>query len=136
MQSLKIKALCAVLIHTIFITLPACSTQNNTRPTVLPDCGLLVNEISTLNNDTKYTIPLWQNPVLLFSDQKLSEIKTSYDAVYIYLLGKHGIFTDQQELESLWNSQPERFIKSIKWEAYKKKLKRLAEERCRDFTNH
>ena len=121
----------------VFLLLTVLSCSSNSATTInSPDCSNLIAEISTLNNDSKYTIPLWQNLVLLFSDRQLNEIKTSYDAVYIYLLGKHGIFTDQQELESLWNSQPERIIKSIQWEAYKKKLKRLAEIRCRDSTNH
>jgi hypothetical protein len=117
------------------LTILSCSPVNPATVNS-PDCPSLIAELSTLNNDSKYTIPLWQNLVLLFSDQKLNEIKTSYDAVYIYLLGKYNIFTDQQELASLWKSQPERIIKSIQWEAYKQKLKRLAENRCRDSTNH
>ena len=84
-----------------------------------PDCSKLMAEITTLNNDSKYTIPLWQNIVLLFSDQKLNEIRTSYDNVFIYLLGKYKIFTDQQELESVWRNQTAKIIKSIQWEDYK-----------------
>jgi hypothetical protein len=117
------------------LTVLSCS-QDNPATVNPPDCSNLITEISILNNDSNYTIPLWQNLILLFSGQKLTEVKTSYDAVYIYLLGKHNFFIGEQELESLWNSQPETIIKSTQWEGYKEKLKRLAENRCRDSTNH
>ena len=114
------------------LTVLSCSPENSTAVTP-SDCSDLITEISTLNNDSKHTIPLWQNIILLFSDQKLNEMKTSYDAVYTYLLGKYNIFTDEKELDSLWNSQHERIIKSIQWEEYKMGLQHLAEIRCREL---
>ena len=114
------------------LTVLSCSPENSTAVTP-SDCSDLITEISTLNNDSKHTIPLWQNIILLFSDQKLNEMKTSYDAVYTYLLGKYNIFTDEKELVSAWNSQHERIIKSIQWEEYKMELQHLAENRCHEL---
>ena len=114
------------------LTALSCSPENSATINP-PDCSKLMAEITTLNNDSKYTIPLWQNIVLVFSNQKLNEIRTSYDAVYTYLLGKYNIFTDQQELESTWDRQPKRIIKSFQWEGYKQELQNMTETRCREL---
>jgi hypothetical protein len=114
------------------LTVLSCSPENSTAVTP-SDCSDLITEISNLNNDSKYCIPLWINLVLLFSDKTLNEIRTSYDDVFIYLLGKYNIFTDEKELVSAWNSQHERIIKSIQWEEYKMELQHLGEIRCHEL---
>ena len=116
----------------LLLIILSCSPENSTTVNS-PDCSTLTTEISALNNDSKYCIPLWENIIILFSDKTLNEIRTSYDDVFIYLLGKYNIFTDEKELVSAWNSQHERIIKSIQWEEYKIELQHLAENRCHEL---
>ena len=108
-------------------------------------CEQFIIEIRALNERKEFLISPW-NMFNLLIELKVERMRKDYNAAYIEIFKKYGLFTDEvfEELDEIWKDTHKKFrinpwilmlhipYMTVKgrWEYYKERTLELAKEKC------